>query len=294
MTRSRAVLAAPIVLAIVLIGALAIRARNADDGALRTTPDSVCAPIARADAIATKPGEAIAIDVLANDSDPDGDPLIFEILSTIGGESTVDDGGTVTDASDDRVLFTPDASAPALASIAYQAIDPQGLVDEADVSISVNDQGSLPEGVHSESVNDIPEGSDRCGTNTASAPTTSGAETLSSSPPYTGSVTVTTIKSSKSSKLASKQPSSGSTSRTTTTRRSSSSTTRAPGTTQPPRSTTTNAPNPNPTTTTTRPSSPPPTSPSGCGSPDPGSPNYNPNFKDCIKGNSSPTTTTTP
>src|SRR5688572_25104318 len=105
MPRSRAVLTAPIVLAIVLIGVFAIRSRGAETADVDSPAQQNCAPVARADAVATTPGIAVSIDVLANDSDADGDPLVFQVLEVSGGTATVDDGGTPFDPDDDRVRF---------------------------------------------------------------------------------------------------------------------------------------------------------------------------------------------
>ena len=54
---------------------------------------------------------ATAIDLLANDSDPDGDALsIFGIVAPSHGAATLDDNGTPADSSDDRIRYTPAAS----------------------------------------------------------------------------------------------------------------------------------------------------------------------------------------
>jgi hypothetical protein len=228
--------------------------------------------------VATKAGEPISIDVLANDTDPDGDALVFQILKTTGGDASVDDGGTPTDASDDRVLFSPADPAPASAEINYQAVDPRGAVASAVVSVSINAQGSLPEGVHSEAVAE--SGSGTCGGLAAAATTTTSTDesaTVSSSPPYTGSFTVTTVGAHKAP--AKKKPSGG---HTTTTRKPSSSTTRAPGTTQP-HTTTTHEPN----STTTQPSGPPPTTDPSCGAfPSDGTKAEQDAWKQCVKDHS--------
>ena len=64
------------------------------------------------DAIAGQP--AIAIDVLANDTDPDGDPLtITAVTQPAQGTAEIDDNGTPDDPSDDFIVFTPAAGAGA-------------------------------------------------------------------------------------------------------------------------------------------------------------------------------------
>src|SRR5688500_8646003 len=196
MPRSRALLTAPIVLAIVLIGVFAIQSRGNDDADLDTTERRGCAPVARADAVATKPATPVSIDVLKNDTDADGDALVFQILNTTGGDSTVDDGGTPTDASDDRVLFTPADPAPEKAVIEYQAVDPEGAISESIVNVIINAEGALPLGTQSDPITGAGPVSDSagdCGAAPDNTSTTAGTDTtLSSSQPNTGG-TGTTI-----------------------------------------------------------------------------------------------------
>ncbi len=280
MTRSRALLTVPIVLAIVLIGIFAIRSRGSNDPELRTTNDSQdCPPVARADAVATKPALPISIDVLANDTDPDGDPLVFQILSTQGGESTIDDGGTPTDASDDRVLFTPEDPAPAEARIEYQALDPQGAVSESIVNVSINEQGALAPGESSDTVTETAgDGSGRCAGGVGSTSTSGPGTTISASPPITGDFsTVTTTKSGSAFKK--KKSGGGSTTRTTRTTQAPTATTQRTTTTRAPTTTT-------PTTqpTTTQPTGPPPTTPPSCGEfPVNGTDEQQDDWRDCVR-----------
>jgi Bacterial Ig domain len=285
MPRSRALLTAPIVLAIVLIGVFAIRSRGGDDNKLNTTSDKSCSPVARADAVATKPGTPISIDVLANDTDADGDTLVFQILKTTGGESTVDDGGTPTDASDDRVLFTPAEPAPESGRINYQAVDPSGAIGESTVTVSINAEGTLPPGTRSESIASDPT-TGECGTGVPRPTTTVGDVTVSSSPPFTGSVTNTTTKTT-SGKTSTKKKSGGSSggSRTNTTIGSPSSPTTKPPTTNTTKPPTTNTTQP-PTTNT---SGPPPTTPPSCGDfPTNGSDEEQDAWRQCVKDHSRP------
>jgi hypothetical protein len=277
-------LTVPIVLAIVIIGVLAMKSRGSDDAQLKATDSKDCAPVARADAVATKPGVPISIDVLANDTDPDGDPLVFQILSTQGGESTIDDGGTPTDASDDRVLFTPEDPAPAEAKVEYQALDPQGAVSESLVTVSINEQGALAAGESSDTVTESEgDGTGRCDGGVVRSSTTAPDTTLTSGPPYTGSVTVTTKKAGTSTK---KKSSSARTTRTTRAPSTNTPTTQHTTTSRPP---TTSPPTTDPPDTTTPPTTgPPATTPPSCGSPDPQSPNYNPDYKQCVKDHARP------
>ena len=71
-------------------------------------------PNAVDDLINIPAGQAIAIDVLANDTDPDGDPLtITAVTQPAQGTAEIDDNGTPDDPSDDFIVFTPAAGAGA-------------------------------------------------------------------------------------------------------------------------------------------------------------------------------------
>lgn len=241
MPRSRLLFTAPIVLAIVIIGVFAIRSRGDNSADVDTAPSKNCPPIARADAVATKPATPISIDVLANDTDPDGDPLVFQIRTTTGGDATIDDGGTPTDASDDRIMFTPADPAPPEATVDYQALDPDGAISESTVTITINAEGALPAGVQSEAVPDDSNvvSTKGCGTgrvSTSTTGTTVVSSTETTQPEISGDFTTPTTK--KSSKT---------TGHTTTTKKSSTSTTKAPSS---PGSTTATTPTTQHTTTT--------------------------------------------
>ncbi|HVT75733.1 MAG TPA: Ig-like domain-containing protein, partial [Acidimicrobiales bacterium] len=191
MPRNRLFFTAPIVLAVVIIGLFAIRSRGDNGANVDTSQPKDCPPVARADAVATKPGTPISIDVLANDTDPDGDPLVFQILRTTGGDSTIDDGGTPTDASDDRVLFTPADPAPDSATIEYQALDPQGAVGESTVSVSINADGVLPPGVESDPVPaNAKSGAGHCSGGTTTTASTDDTVTGETTTPDTTDVTI--------------------------------------------------------------------------------------------------------
>jgi hypothetical protein len=252
MPRSRLFFTAPIVLAVIIIGVFAIRSRGDNNANVDTTPTKNCPPIARADAVATKPGTPISIDVLANDTDPDGDPLVFQIRNTTGGESTIDDGGTPTDAGDDRILFTPADPPPPEATIDYQALDPDGAISESTVTVEINADGTLPPGVASEVVptNGKSPSANGCGTGRV-ATTTTESTVLDTSqptaPPASDNFdTFTTTKKTTGH---------------TTTTRPKPTTTEKPATTE--HTTTTHAP---PTTTaTTTPPTTGTTQPDTCG-----------------------------
>ena len=287
-----------VVLVALIVGFFAVKSRGDDNTAdLKTTTKAArnCPPVARADVAATKPDESIAIDVLANDSDSDGDPLVFQILKTDGGTSSIDDGGTPTDSSDDRLLFTPGNPPPETATIEYQALDPQGGFSSSTVSVSINPTAALPEGAHSASITDPPAAGSVPARCAGSTPTTSSDDTSTTAGPAPGStttsVTATTIVSSTATtRSSSGSGSSGHHTTTTTKKKSTTTTAKKPTpTTQggeqgtPP----TFTPPTNPTTSTTKKPSAPPTTRPGC--PDPTKDRDG--FIECQKHG--PTTTTT-
>jgi|GEM_PF-4063406 len=75
---------------------------------------------------------AVTIDVLANDSDPDGDTLtITAVTQGAHGEVAITDGGT-------RVSYTPEPGYAGPDSFTYTVSDGRGGTDTATVTISVN------------------------------------------------------------------------------------------------------------------------------------------------------------
>lgn len=86
-------------------------------------------------ATATDP---VAIDVLANDADPNGDALTITAVSVAPeqGTAVVDDAGTA-DPSDDGVVFTPASTFAGDATIAYQVTDTRGASASAQIVVPV-------------------------------------------------------------------------------------------------------------------------------------------------------------
>src|SRR5205085_7096540 len=222
-------------------------------------------------------------------TDADGDPLVFQILTTEGGTATVDDAGTPTDAGDDRLSFTP-ADPPAdAATVKYQALDPLGAFSNATLSVYVNPTAALPAGVQSESpTSPAPEGSGggRCTTTTSTTvddattgpvgPDTAGATTAVTNGGSPSATTRRGATPSTTSKTSSKA--------TTTTAKKSTNTTagEGPGPTSPPstsppttRRTTTTGPH----TTSTSP-------------PDCGPPANTDAYRECVRNHGQPPTTT--
>jgi hypothetical protein len=293
--RSRVLLPAVFVAVVIVVGVLAVKSRGDTSPELKTVaPAANCPPIARADAAATMPDLPIAIDVLANDNDPDGDPLVFQIVKTEGGSSAIDDGGTPTDASDDRLLFTPANPTVPSATIEYQALDPQGGFGSSTVAVSINTDASLPAGVRSALLSDPPSpgySPAKCAGDTTTTSSDVTNTTVSGPIVTTISGTTTTVKATTTvgtsgRRSATTTTAKKSTKATTTTAKKSTGTTSSGGggggsnTTYPPS-------NPTQPTTTRPPSSgttsPPATTPPDCGSPNPGDPNYNPDFAQCVR-----------
>jgi hypothetical protein len=97
------------------------------------------APVAANDpGYSTTTGTPITIQasaLLANDSDPDGDPI--HITSVSGGVN----GSAIFDSQSNTITFTPTASYSGTAGFAYTIADAAGATASAQVSIAVNSQG---------------------------------------------------------------------------------------------------------------------------------------------------------
>ncbi|THG86124.1 copper oxidase [Pseudomonas sp. A-1] len=106
-----------------------------DGGSGGGTPPANQLPVAMADSASTRAGAAISIDVLANDSDPEGQPLsIVDLNPPFHGQGSASTDG-------DRVLYTPPTtlSEPLTATFTYSARDAQGGVSSpATISVTVN------------------------------------------------------------------------------------------------------------------------------------------------------------
>jgi hypothetical protein len=88
-------------------------------------------PVAAADAALTGPGTAATVPVLANDTDPDGDPLAAAAVTAAPKH-----GSAVV--TGDTVRYTPAAGFAGTDSYAYRVCDPFGLCDTATVTVLVN------------------------------------------------------------------------------------------------------------------------------------------------------------
>jgi len=89
------------------------------------------APVANPDSATTTAGEAVTVDVLANDFDPDGDPLeVIDIVQWYGrpAEVTVNGDGTVT--------FLVSESCNGRNQFRYTISDPSGATAQANVTVT--------------------------------------------------------------------------------------------------------------------------------------------------------------
>ncbi|BBU56655.1 MULTISPECIES: Hint domain-containing protein [Mameliella] len=91
-------------------------------------------PVAVDDSATTTEGDAVVINVLANDSDPDGDPLTVVF-------NTDPANGTVVDNGDGTFTYTPDDGFTGTDTFEYDVSDSSGGSDTGVVSITVADDG---------------------------------------------------------------------------------------------------------------------------------------------------------
>ena len=97
-------------------------------------------PDAVDDADSTAVNVPLDVDVLANDSDPDGDPLAITAVdgtTALGGTATVHDNGTPADPTDDYVVYTPPLDVVGIDTFTYTIGDPYGGTDAATVTITL-------------------------------------------------------------------------------------------------------------------------------------------------------------
>ena len=87
------------------------------------------APTARDDAASTSEDTAVIVSVLANDSDPDGDPLTVTTASAPNGTVVINANGTIT--------YTPKANFNGTDTITYTISDGQGGTSTAKVVVTV-------------------------------------------------------------------------------------------------------------------------------------------------------------
>lgn len=93
-------------------------------------------PEAEDDTASTAEDTAVTIDVLANDEDPDGDPLTVTAASALNGSVTVE--------ADDRLTYTPNPNFSGTDWIRYGVEDGDGDTDDAVVTVEVAPVNDLP------------------------------------------------------------------------------------------------------------------------------------------------------
>ncbi len=102
-----------------------------------TVNDVNDAPLASDDSVSTNEDTPVVIDVLNNDSDPDGDTLtVISIDSVQSGTASINDDNTVN--------FTPAAGFSGQAGFTYSVDDGNGGSDSASVTVRVSDVKDSP------------------------------------------------------------------------------------------------------------------------------------------------------
>ena len=105
------------------------------------------APTAVDDSATTDEDTPVTIDVLANDSDVDGDTFVLDSFTQPShGTVTRDENGTPADQSDDELLYSPALNYNGPDSFTYTISD-GALTDTAQVSITVNAVNDAPTAV---------------------------------------------------------------------------------------------------------------------------------------------------
>lgn len=97
-------------------------------------------PVAVDDIATTTEDTATTIDVLANDSDPDGDPLTITSVgptSSPDTTATINDNGTPGNPTDDYIDYTPTNNFYGVDVFTYQICDPYLACATATISVSV-------------------------------------------------------------------------------------------------------------------------------------------------------------
>ena len=94
-------------------------------------------PLTRDDAAVTAEGETVAIDVLANDNDPDGGPLALAGF-------TMPEHGTVSPTPDRKLAYTPEPGFSGTDRFAYVAQDAEGNRSTGHVAVTVTPTNAPP------------------------------------------------------------------------------------------------------------------------------------------------------
>ncbi|NEP50516.1 MAG: tandem-95 repeat protein [Moorea sp. SIO3C2] len=82
----------------------------------------------------------VTLDVLSNFADPDGDPLTFAIVTNPNnGTAAVNDNGTPNDATDDFIIYTPNADFTGTDSLTFEVSDGNGGTSTATANITIEE-----------------------------------------------------------------------------------------------------------------------------------------------------------
>ena len=92
------------------------------------------APVAEEDRFETGMGEALVLDVLANDHDPDDDPIRIDGFTNPGH-------GTLELQDDGTLLYTPNDNYEGVEEFSYWTADDQGFFTEGHVYVEIIDGG---------------------------------------------------------------------------------------------------------------------------------------------------------
>ena len=118
---------------------------DADEAVLGLTPPPPPTnrpPVATDDGATTNEDTAVSIPVMANDGDPDGDPLaITAVGSPTSGTAVLEAGGT-------SIRYTPPANTSGSASFDYTIDDGRGGTDAATVTVTINAVNDAPVAVN--------------------------------------------------------------------------------------------------------------------------------------------------
>ncbi|NBC32813.1 MAG: hypothetical protein GVY13_09085 [Alphaproteobacteria bacterium] len=107
-------------------------------------------PVAEDDTAVIPADSAVTIDILANDGDPDGDPLTALVPEQPAH-------GTVSATEDGRLIYTPDAGFTGTDSFAYVLGDGKAGRDTATVTITVEEPRGAPDSEPAPEAPAIPE-----------------------------------------------------------------------------------------------------------------------------------------
>ena len=102
-----------------------------------TVVDSNADPIANDDSATVDEDGVVEIDVLANDSDPDGNPISLDSASAENGEVVIGEDGVL--------IYSPDPDFNGSDTITYQISDGEGGIATGTVTVTVNPVNDAPD-----------------------------------------------------------------------------------------------------------------------------------------------------